>query len=764
MDFQHSYFEDEVRDGFYIPGLMKRTWAAQLEVLSDIDQICRKHNIRWFADCGTLIGAVRHGGYIPWDDDLDICMTRNNYNRFLKVAEKELSSEYEVLNIYTKDIWDSYLTRVAEKKYISFEKEQLDKFHDFPFQAGIDIFPLDYLARDPEAEAFRKNTVEIVSAVIESVDDTLPLSDESKTQLQMVEELCSVTLDRSRPIKQQLRILTDHLCSLYQPEESDELALMTYFIKDGSHRYPKNCFEHTVMIPFETIRIPVPVMYDQVLQIEYGDYMRIAKRGGSHDYPFYKRFEVKLDEKFGAKLPQYTFAEEDLQKNLSTVKTEKLQKITEAITLLSKLHGAIQAGIQTEQDTVVMEYLASCQQCAIAVGNLIESLKGENFCTVHRIEEYCEQIYSIHEELAQGNRRTAEEVSACLESRLEQVKSSVEQDVMGRKEVVFLPYKASAWDGFQSAWKEAKKDPSCDVYVIPIPYFERHGDGSIGEMYYDGDQYPDDVPITDWQTYHLEERQPDVIIIQNPFDECSCTMSVHPAFYAKQLKDYTEQLIYIPPFVTDEIDPDDEKAMYNTRYYITMPGVVHADQVIVQSEKMRQTYIDVLTEFAGKETRPVWEKKILGAASLPQEERKITKKELNIPGEWKQKIVKEDGTCRKVILYHVSVSKLYQYKEQAIDKIHSVLSTFYEHRGDIILLWKPDALLQDSLDSCCPELGREYRKIVEKYLEENWGIYDGDMEWETVVELCDAYYGDPSAIVQRFRNVGKPVMIEDVLV
>ena len=65
MEFPDSYFEDEVRDGFYIPSLMKRCWAAQMEILCQVQEICERHKIRYFADWGTLLGAVRHGGMIP---------------------------------------------------------------------------------------------------------------------------------------------------------------------------------------------------------------------------------------------------------------------------------------------------------------------------------------------------------------------------------------------------------------------------------------------------------------------------------------------------------------------------------------------------------------------------------------------------------------------------------------------------------------------------------------------------------------------------
>ena len=103
MEFPRSYFEDEVRDGFYVHSLMKRAWAAQLEVLEDIDKVCKKHNIEYFAEWGTLLGAIRHGGFVPWDDDMDICMKREDYNKFLKVAPEEMKEYYHFLNFENSD-------------------------------------------------------------------------------------------------------------------------------------------------------------------------------------------------------------------------------------------------------------------------------------------------------------------------------------------------------------------------------------------------------------------------------------------------------------------------------------------------------------------------------------------------------------------------------------------------------------------------------------------------------------------------------------
>ena len=78
MTFNNTYFEDEVRDGFFVPSEIKRAWVAELEVLSEIDKICKKHNIQYFADRGVLLATVRHEGFILWDDDLDIVIKRED--------------------------------------------------------------------------------------------------------------------------------------------------------------------------------------------------------------------------------------------------------------------------------------------------------------------------------------------------------------------------------------------------------------------------------------------------------------------------------------------------------------------------------------------------------------------------------------------------------------------------------------------------------------------------------------------------------------
>ena len=86
LTFDDSYFLGETRDGFYIEPMMKCAWAAQLDFMCVIKQICEKYDIPYFAYYGTLLGTIQHKGFIPWDDDIDLYIPRADYNRMLQLA------------------------------------------------------------------------------------------------------------------------------------------------------------------------------------------------------------------------------------------------------------------------------------------------------------------------------------------------------------------------------------------------------------------------------------------------------------------------------------------------------------------------------------------------------------------------------------------------------------------------------------------------------------------------------------------------------
>lgn len=439
------------------------------------------------------------------------------------------------------------------------------------------------------------------------------------------------------------------------------------------------------------------------------------------------------------------------------------RRAKEIIRLLGRAHSEIKKALERKDCILALKLLEQSQEAAIELGTMIDQTEGEGFPAVSMLEEYCEQVYRIYEETEKGIPVNADKVYRNLYRRLIPIENSVKNDIGIRLEAVFLPYKAAMWDSLESVWRAADEDPGCDAYVIPIPYFDKNPDGSFREMHYEGGLYPDYVPVTHYEAYDFESRRPDMIFIHNPYDEYNHVTSVHPFFYSGNLKKFTEKLVYIPYFILNDVEPDNQKAVEKIQHFCTVMGVVNADAVIVQSENMRQIYINTLTELMGENTRACWERKILGLGSPKSDRVAQTKREdLQIPEPWREIITKPDGSRKKIILYNTGVDALLKQGDLMLKKIRDVLRIFEENRKEAALLWRPHPLIRATIASMRPQLWKEYEEIVQKYCKEGWGIYDDTADLERAIALCDAYYGDGSSIVKLCQEAGKPVMIQNV--
>ena len=101
MYFDDKYFKTEEIDGFVVDSMMKRAWAAEMEIMQEIDRICKENDLQYYAAWGTLLGTIRHKGFIPWDDDIDIWMKRKDYNRFIEIIKKELDSTFCICHFFS---------------------------------------------------------------------------------------------------------------------------------------------------------------------------------------------------------------------------------------------------------------------------------------------------------------------------------------------------------------------------------------------------------------------------------------------------------------------------------------------------------------------------------------------------------------------------------------------------------------------------------------------------------------------------------------
>lgn len=441
------------------------------------------------------------------------------------------------------------------------------------------------------------------------------------------------------------------------------------------------------------------------------------------------------------------------------------KQLFEMVGVLQEAHQNLKELLENNHTEEIISLLSECQDGAIMVGNQIEAIYGEGLECVHVLEKYCEAVFHLAESLEQPE--VCSEHYRAAGALLTELEKAMEQDIPDRQEVVFFPYKASLWNSLESVYLAAVADENCDAYCVPIPYYEKNADGSFGQFHDESGEYPENIPVVNWQEYDFELRKPDVIYIHNPYDNWNQETSVEPRFYASNLRKYTEELVYIPYFVLDEIKPDDEVSINNMKHYCFLPGVIHADKVIVQSENMRRIYISEYVKAARDYEMTVDEealdRKIQGLGSpLLDKMKTMDIESVEIPKEWEQIIWKPDGQRKKIILYHTGINELLFYGTRLFDKIKNVFEVFQERRDDVVMWWMPNPKIQTMLPILKPELWNDYTAIVEQYCKEGWGIYDDMADLDRAVIATDAYFGDWNTVVWKYQKLGKPVMLQDV--
>ena len=241
--------------------------AAQLEnlkVLKRFIEVCEKHGLTYYAYCGTLLGAVRHGGFIPWDDDLDVAMFRHDFYKFMEIAPAELPDLYV-------EYYDSYTPE--EKRYFDFTgvarintRYQPDFTKEFPYNAGIDIFPLDYLPDDYPEKLIEKGFYMMSAyAYRHKTREGYPDFGFTEEPLDYADRLCSMPF-------------TYKICD----KVSDIFNLIsghTNMVFDTKY------FDRSIKLPFEDIEINCPEGWPHILSKQYGaDYM-IPKKYFCHNVP-----------------------------------------------------------------------------------------------------------------------------------------------------------------------------------------------------------------------------------------------------------------------------------------------------------------------------------------------------------------------------------------------------------------------------------------------------------------------------------------------
>ena len=274
--FKQDFFQEETRNDFLVDRERKEIWAVGIDLLLKLDEVCKKHGLRYWLAYGTLLGAIRHNGFIPWDDDIDVCMMREDYDVLLSL-EDEFCYPYFLQTPYTdKGYYYSYC-KIRNSNTTAFSKNFSYHFCSNNCNSGmsLDVFCIDRWENNEGAEKLYNE----IKALIVNNSTAMKLINPNFANDERVKNY-----NGADPLQIYEKI--QEMCKTYN-KINTEYVSMPIITAYGFSRdiFPAKVFERTLLHNFEGFQLPVPIGYDSILKTVYGDYMQfppVEARGKWH--------------------------------------------------------------------------------------------------------------------------------------------------------------------------------------------------------------------------------------------------------------------------------------------------------------------------------------------------------------------------------------------------------------------------------------------------------------------------------------------------
>ena len=263
--------------------------AVSLEILKAVTDVCEELGLRYALIYGTLIGAVRHHGYIPWDDDVDIMMPRPDYDKLLAYLSVHKLPNLTLFNRQTCQDYPYMISRVSDDRYIL----EMENEESVGMGVFIDIYPYDGLGKTKEeAVRFGLKGDRLSSLCYQATRKHFAIETTTSTFRKIVKY--PVFLVSKLIGKNFFQKKLEKLAGVKDYEESEYIGCIIWLSRGEKDIFPRKWFDETIMMPFDKYEFRVPKHYDEVLRHEYGDYMQLPPekdRIGHHYFKAYRKGE-----------------------------------------------------------------------------------------------------------------------------------------------------------------------------------------------------------------------------------------------------------------------------------------------------------------------------------------------------------------------------------------------------------------------------------------------------------------------------------------
>lgn len=405
--------------------------------------------------------------------------------------------------------------------------------------------------------------------------------------------------------------------------------------------------------------------------------------------------------------------------------------------LLELLKTIIQMTDLLENENEQANVIANCQT---AISIIYDNLTAE-FSEKENVFADLQAVYDLLTLINEQKITVNAELTIKMKQLLQIIFSKLDKLIPLKLNVAFMPYKVTMWDSLASIYETAQRDPDCVTNVIPIPYYKLVDSQKIPT--YEGDLFPEDVKITPFDQYNLEQEEPDIIFIHNAYDQFNTITQVDKRFFTSNLKKYTDMLVYVPYHITGfgKLQGDAQYITY------AIPTMANIDKIVVAGQFVK----DAAVKYGIPQEKVL----VLGSPKMDAVYQ-ATKNGKRIPDKWKEILEGKfvfalDTNCMYLINHSFDG---FSYIEQVFDAARMI--------PNCAVIWRPHPLSRISIAHYAPQMLKQYDQLVveikmnsPKYPNV---IFDDGPEYLSFLNASDAYVSEANSISALYTSTERPII------